>query len=263
MLQKGIIVRPDPNHRNYEDYLNYGQYHEDETGIIDGKSVVEQGEQWWRVKWENGHTNSYPESMLIPLDTEQKSAWDEVQRLKNDPVAIAKKREEENKMYELPFLPGTRVCLNPEGDNFRTLNRISNGSAAVVLHIEMDNERLSAWSQLDRRKDVKLFVRFDNEYEKLCTHKDFLQVDTKPKTITTFIFEDGSVYHIIDEDENMLNEINKKAIVYGHKLEEKIVYDNEWRADMVQKIMSYSPVNTSTESKSTKALVDAFEDVDW
>lgn len=244
----GDVVRPNPEH---EDYECYKDQHRNNRGIIVKENYIIDHKEWVEVKWGHGHRNSYYPDMLILIDktVEDTTGWEEVTRLKNDPTRIERKKEEVAKMYEIPFLPGQRVCLNPEGSRHSRLKQSSDNTAGYVLKIGINDNDIKRWSGIGNKENTSITVRFDNGWTGTCNFSDFLSIETTAKTIRKFEFSDGYAVWIIEGES--LEDLDRMIIKEKYSLRRQIVYDNEWRAEILQTILNSEKKHVASTSTAT------------
>ena len=159
--------------------------------------------------------------------------WD-FERLPNDPRRLEKRREEVNKMYELPYLPGTRVCLNPEANRYRELHRRSGGNAGYVIDPQMHDYDLIRWRSRNHKDRTEIIIKFDNGWKVTTRYNEVLPIDAPNKTVTKYILSNGDRIVIVDGDDT--SSLDKTIIKHGVQIREKIVYDNEWRDKIIHHI---------------------------
>lgn len=216
MLEEGLRVKMNPEHSEYKEFLNQ---HKGNEGVVTHRSVGE--ERSW-VRWSHGHENSYADDALIILDE-----------------AYLKKQKEENKIYELPFFPGTRVCPNPESDYFEYLSKLGEKGAANVI-VLANNSDLKQWRYIKNKAIIPILIKFDNGKVASCLHRDVLSVDTKPRNVIRFIYDDGTTATCFADETETLNKIYSRIIKNQEILTSKIEYDDEWRAITTQQIINNS-----------------------
>lgn len=249
-MQIGTRVRPDPNHKRYFVWIEQYKGKIGTTTIAPYKSICNNNALWVRVKWDDNSENTYPLDLLIPLTEDEisecitpialttlASTWDDVERAKNDPERIRRKKEEQDKMYELPFLPGQRVCLNPEASRYPQLNERVRGNAGYVMYSNYGDADLEKWKTFSNKQEVIVYVKFDNDKIFSCRHKELLSIDAPPKTITRYALSNGDIIRVLEGDDD--EHISKAIIVNGYKLRSTTIYDNDWRAKMTEKILNY------------------------
>lgn len=218
MLQKGLKVIIDPAS---ESYSKYQYQHMGNIGIVLEESGG--GSMYSRVQWSHGHTNTYKDSVLIVL--EDKLTPEEI---------------EANKQYELPLFPGTRVCPNPESDNFEYLSKLGEKGAANVVMLANNISNLKRWGYIKNKAAVSILIKFDNGKVASCLHRDVLRVDTKPRNVIRFIYEDETTDTCFTDETEILNRIYSRIIKNEEILKSKIEYDDEWRAKETQQIINNS-----------------------
>lgn len=96
---------------------------------------------------------------------------------------------------EVPFLPGERVCLNPETPNYQEYNRRqADGTAGYVIKLELNESGLKRWRTFDRRDRAQAVchVRWDNGNTNSYKFFDLLPVNTPAIDIIVLKLANGA-----------------------------------------------------------------------
>ncbi len=212
----GATVAPNP-----DESVDYKSQHAN-TFNIKGNIIEAKASSgrriWHRVTWENGYTDVYPEDYLILCDEER----DETTKMDN--------------MYALPLLPGTRVCLNPDGDRYSQLKEALNGvTTGYVINPRMSDEDLINWKTRNRPESVIVTVKFDNNGNSNSQHhsmhlRELLPVEGEA-TVIQYIMHDGFTLEML-ENENSSN-FDTDVIVHGYKISKLRYFDDEWRKKII------------------------------
>lgn len=230
----GLHVIPDPNHIDFDAYFCQYQKEKGSNEVCTGTIAKEMHngsnrEKWTYVRWENGHENSYPLSLLKLVDEKK------LQKVKEE-------LERVNQLYPIPFLPGTRVCLNPESKAYKDWNQRVKGNAGYVIETNFDDKTLLNWAQDISKADRQVLVCFDNEVKIFIKHRDLLQVDAPSITITKYMLSCGDSLSYKDNDNTEY--MDKLIFKHGYKLKDKIVMDNDWRAEIISKIAKSAVIDS-------------------
>lgn len=145
--------------------------------------------------------------------------------------------------YMLPTLPGTKVCLNPESQNYERILESGieneddlylvslNGAKEGLNWVSSGQINLKSW-----RVTIKVIKKDKYQFSETVNYLDLLPIEGKSKTVVKYETNLGSLYTIAGEDEikdkNIMEVLMKKNTeVYSCE-----TFNNEWRAKTIQKL---------------------------
>lgn len=192
-LPIGRRVRPNPDH---PDYHIYEFQHKDNEGTIVGGSVI--SDDWIKVRWDYGHTNSYKKAMLIPIE--------------KTPLPL--------------YLPGTKV-------NVKGKVCFGNNDMYIINIIASENQ-LRNWNRYGSKfTTVRVGARKRSEILGFSYH-NIIPVDAPPAKIDFLEISGIGRVYVIDDDKDMWNRINEHIINHHGKIISHHIYDDAWRDSIMR-----------------------------
>lgn len=202
-LRKNMRVTPNVSHENYE---IWEYQHENNKGTIIDKT----SNGWYRVKWDNEHTNTYPSDFLIPIETN-----------------INNKSE----ITPILFLPGMRVCLNPESPYYKNIKNVTKSEIGYLLSYLINEE--DALFNLINNIDFTVLVKFDN-FSKNYHVKiyDLLPIDAPQVDVKHYYLNNGAIYYLIDKT---MDELDEAVIIKRINIKDVKIYNDLYREKITEK----------------------------
>lgn len=172
------------NHPNYPRYS--GQSQNTPGTIIDMRSV--NPENWIlkdiantqiRVKWDNGHSNTYEITALVPEEMES----GDIQ------VAISNSNKKKQTKETKDFPVGIKITLNPEHKDFDNFNRYLEGN---INGIKIKGQNAS--------HSIILFKKNKENITLSIAHSMMLPINSQIEKIIEYCFDDDKILYSIGDD---------------------------------------------------------------
>lgn len=139
---------------------------------------------------------------------------------------------------DVPYLPGTRVCLNPDAPNYRTYNETqAKGDAGYIVKLDLDATTFHNWRTYSpsTRAGVDTVVRWDNGHQNVYHFYDLLPVEATPIDVVHIVTRDGNSYYGPPED--TWKRADADVIKHGGKVRSVRVFDEEWRKKILDSML--------------------------
>ena len=203
-LRKNMRVTPNVFHEKYEIWEN--QHKNNKGTIIDLAT-----RSWYRVKWDNGYINTYPSDFLIPIETN-----------------INNKSETTTPIL---FLPGMRVCLNPESPYYKGIKNATKSEIGYLLSYLINEE--DALINLINNIDFTVLIKFDN-FSKNYHVKiyDLLPIDAPQVDVKHYYLNNGAIYYLIDKT---MDELDEAVIIKRINIKDVKIYNDLYREKITEK----------------------------
>ncbi len=239
-IKVGMKVIPDITS---EFFKNWRYQYTDSHGNIMTGTIVDNpyisgahGETYWvYVDWSDGKQYCYPTSLLLSCEM------------------LDKEQERSDKMYELPYLPGQRVCLNPEMDKYQDVVNSIKCDTGYVVKLDMALNELKYWSTFKNKQNQVVQVQLDNGSIYNLILRNLLLIDAPPRTAHCYTLSTGYNYLYVEgnvNEQSIIERMDNEVINKGRQVMYYEKYDNEWRAKVTQDILNYSSNQSSvTDTK--------------
>lgn len=142
--------------------------------------------------------------------------------------------------YDIPFLPGHRVCLNPESDNYRRYNEnqaMGNAGYIVVPVFNIDAEWIDYKTYSTRSKErLSVRVKWDNGVYNSYMFKDLLHVDSPPKNMIQVRLTNGETYNELVDEHGGSQKLDELIIKGGHAIRSRHTrkFDDAYRNHIIE-----------------------------
>lgn len=138
------------------------------------------------------------------------------------------KSYEANEPYLL--LPGMRVCLNPESQNYKQLKTFINEEAGYIINLYLSYNDTLIFQK--KQKNFDILVKFDDNKIFRINTKNILPINAPEVDVICYYLENNSIYYTINNEKN--NDLELEVILNKKRITNITIYDDIWRQNMLE-----------------------------
>lgn len=136
-------------------------------------------------------------------------------------------------MWEIPAFLGTKVILNPEGQNYQDYVQKSEGGAGWIV-TSLGDDDLKCWYKRgpSRVQGVGVEVQWENGRKYMYNLRDLLPIDAY-RDVACYIFNNGTkIKGFVDSSETS-DKVSRYIIEKRQRLEATQLYGEDYRKEIL------------------------------